>query len=582
MKRLRPFHGRAALDAARRLPPPLRQAAVLALPALLVVLCWMAACRIADQMVAQDMQTAVSAQRLATTTVIDSMAQTIATDLALSRAIPATVSNMQTVQHALDESLAVPLKRGDTTRTRREVLRSRRDLRIVNDFLRQTQGYGGLDTLWIANADGFCIASSNAFDPESFVGQDMSNRQYLREALLGSFSESYGIGRGNGIPGLYLSAPVYDGGGRLVGAVIATVALARLRHWVAHPGTFVADGNGVIIMAHDETLEYRAAPDASVTRMELGERLGTYQREAFRPLTLQPMTQAMAKRAPWVPPPLAAQLVSLDGNPTPALYESKPGLNSALSAYLVDRFAAWKDIERAHARNRLLIFVVMVGSAAFLSLILLSYTRERRLHRSARELAEQLQAANARLSDEARHDALTGALSRRYFLDLLRGEMADAQRFGKRLVVALADLDHFKQINDRYGHACGDRVLAHFLDVCRAELRGGDAVGRLGGEEFGIALPGAELGQAAAVVERLRGRFRDTHLPGMPPEARPTVSIGLAELAHDDTVERLLGRADQALYLAKSLGRDRSITADAAVDGDAPADAMRSPSAASS
>ena len=80
------------------------------------------------------------------------------------------------------------------------------------------------------------------------------------------------------------------------------------------------------------------------------------------------------------------------------------------------------------------------------------------------------------------------------------------------LCMAIADLDHFKQINDRFGHAAGDRALEHFVDICRAELRGADAIGRLGGEEFGLLLPATDLADGHEVVERLRLRSESESL----------------------------------------------------------------------
>src|SRR5471032_3513308 len=132
--------------------------------------------------------------------------------------------------------------------------------------------------------------------------------------------------------------------------------------------------------------------------------------------------------------------------------------------------------------------MTLFGVVLLAMVIAASYRRERRLHRATRDLAEQLQSANTLLSAEARHDALTGALSRRYFLDLLRREIERAHASHEPLCMAIADLDHFKQINDRFGHAAGDLALEHFVDTCRAELRGNDSIGRLGGEEFGILL----------------------------------------------------------------------------------------------
>jgi diguanylate cyclase (GGDEF)-like protein len=169
----------------------------------------------------------------------------------------------------------------------------------------------------------------------------------------------------------------------------------------------------------------------------------------------------------------------------------------------------------------------------------------------------KLQEANSRLSDEARYDALTGALSRRYFLDRLRTELRAAQQSRRPLSLMIADLDHFKQINDRYGHATGDRALEYFIRVCERVLRPSDAVGRLGGEEFGMLMPGATVDQAEQLAEQIRLDFRRGRPQSIPDDIGLSVSIGIAIVQREDSPERLLSRADQALYLAKARGRNR-------------------------
>ncbi len=204
------------------------------------------------------------------------------------------------------------------------------------------------------------------------------------------------------------------------------------------------------------------------------------------------------------------------------------------------------------------MFLTLAGTVALAWVITVSYVRERRHHRATRDLAEQLQSANTLLSAEARHDALTGALSRRYFLDLLRHEIDRAHLGNQPLCMAIADLDHFKQINDRFGHAAGDRALEHFVETCRAELRGADAIGRLGGEEFGVLLPGTD-----------RGRPRSGRAPALASEGGAvgeTACVRYAQREHrhpcelsvDDLPERIMSRADMALYAAKTGGRDRT------------------------
>ncbi len=529
--------------------------------ALIVLVCWFVAGMVADRMVQQELDAALRTQRQMSTSVVDNMAEVIASDLAMSRAIPATMAEMDVVQRALVQSQNYAANGQATEPALRTALLKDPQMGTVSNFLHDAQGFSGLDQIWLVNANGTCVASSNSVNnplaaESSFVGVDMRTRSYLTNALLGAFSEAYGVGRSSGEPGIFIAAPVYADG-LLVGAVVAKVGIARLRHWVAHTGTFVADEHGVIIMAHDSALEGHALPNSPVTQMSAAERMTIYLREILPAIQIQVDAQ-VREQAPWVPAAVAGQLFGMSEQPTPSLYQARSGLNSGLSAHLVDPLAAWPELLRNHKRDHLLVFLTLAGTVALAWVITVSYVRERRHHRATRDLAEQLQSANTLLSAEARHDALTGALSRRYFLDLLRHEIERAHANNEPLCMAIADLDHFKQINDRFGHAAGDRALEHFVDTCRAELRGTDAIGRLGGEEFGLLLPSTDLAGGREVVERLRLRLKAMPSPKLPASVGLSVSIGITELSSDDLPERIMSRADTALYAAKTGGRDRT------------------------
>ncbi|EEA03468.1 diguanylate cyclase [Burkholderia sp. H160] len=528
---------------------------------LIVLVCWFVAGMVADRMVQQELDAALRTQRQMSTSIVDNMAEVIASDLAMSRAIPATMAEMDVVQRALVQSQNYAANGVAAEPALRAALLKDPKMAAVSKFLHEAQGFSGLDQVWIVNANGICVASSTTISTpdgaqRSLVGVDMRARGYLTNALLGAFSEAYGVGHTSGEPGLFIAAPVYADG-VLVGAVVAKVGIARLRHWVAHAGTFVSDDNGVIIMAHNSALEGHALPKSRVTQMSPAERRIIYRRETFPEMLILEDTQ-VREQAPWVPAAVAAQLFGMIEQPAPALYQNRGGLNSGLSAHLVDPLAAWPELLRNHKRDHLLVFLTLAGTVALAWVITVSYVRERRHHRATRDLAEQLQSANTLLSAEARHDALTGALSRRYFLDLLRHEIDRAHAGREPLCMAIADLDHFKQINDRFGHAAGDRALEHFVDTCRAELRSTDAIGRLGGEEFGLLLPSTNLASGREVVERLRLRLKAVPSPRLPASVGLSVSIGITELSPDDLPERIMSRADTALYAAKTGGRDRT------------------------
>lgn len=167
---------------------------------------------------------------------------------------------------------------------------------------------------------------------------------------------------------------------------------------------------------------------------------------------------------------------------------------------------------------------------------------------------------NARLFESATYEGLTGLLRREAVLEQLDREIERALRHGRPLAVAMADLDHFKGINDRHGHLAGDALLRRVAQVIAGELRGTDGIGRYGGEELLLVLPETDLQGAAAVAEKIRGLVEATLVPWEDgPPIRATVSIGLAALSgQEKTVARdLIAAADRSLYEAKNAGRNR-------------------------
>ncbi|PTS83113.1 hypothetical protein DBR00_15765 [Pseudomonas sp. HMWF032] len=179
--------------------------------------------------------------------------------------------------------------------------------------------------------------------------------------------------------------------------------------------------------------------------------------------------------------------------------------------------------------------------------------RQRRFALQAHQ--DTLRGMMRQLEDLAATDELTGLCNRRHFL-LLASRELEGLRNGRQHGLALLDLDHFKRINDVYGHAAGDRVLQTFAAVARACLRDGDVVARYGGEEFVLLLPNTEADQFTACCERLRDAFTRAEPLGVKVESL-SVSIGMTLLTEHDDLEDALQRADQALYQAKRNGRNR-------------------------
>ncbi|MES2151003.1 MAG: diguanylate cyclase [Pseudomonadota bacterium] len=168
-------------------------------------------------------------------------------------------------------------------------------------------------------------------------------------------------------------------------------------------------------------------------------------------------------------------------------------------------------------------------------------------------------AIEQQLQDAAATDFLTGLPNRRDLMMCMEQELARIRRDPMAIsTVLMFDLDHFKMINDHYGHATGDEVLKHFARMLRQQLRKIDAVGRIGGEEFAVVLSGAAAADAVRFAERVRTRMAGTPLVEGERAIAVTVSIGVAAMrAGDASVTNALSRADAALYRAKQAGRDR-------------------------
>ena len=158
----------------------------------------------------------------------------------------------------------------------------------------------------------------------------------------------------------------------------------------------------------------------------------------------------------------------------------------------------------------------------------------------------------------ANTDSLTGLLNRRRFIEALETEFSRFKRHGEKFAVMMGDLDHFKAINDQFGHPTGDEVLKQFSRIASETLRTNDVLGRLGGEEFCVLLPHTTTDSGMIPAERIRqscGAISIQTDKGLP---AVSMSIGLTEVqAADQSADEVLQRADQALYLAKSKGRNR-------------------------
>jgi len=187
-----------------------------------------------------------------------------------------------------------------------------------------------------------------------------------------------------------------------------------------------------------------------------------------------------------------------------------------------------------------LVAKVALGSLAVLAAALYWTLRLRSLNRELKRLSET--------------DLLTGLYNRALLDARLRQEFERARRYGRPLSLVMLDIDHFKAINDEFGHLMGDKMLQVIAALARASLRTTDVLGRWGGEEFLVLCPETTAEDALAVAERIRAAVAQGQYPS---RRAHSVSAGVASLGPQDSVDTLLQRADTALYQAKNSGRDR-------------------------
>ncbi|MES2986402.1 MAG: diguanylate cyclase [Pseudomonadota bacterium] len=188
----------------------------------------------------------------------------------------------------------------------------------------------------------------------------------------------------------------------------------------------------------------------------------------------------------------------------------------------------------------------------FLMIVAWAGVRASQARMNTLEMEEKLRYA-------ATTDELTGLLNRRAFLTALDAEITRSARSGSPLALALIDLDHFKSVNDRFGHAGGDEVLRRFATTARETMRAADVIGRLGGEEFAVLMPDTDQVQSGIAGERLRDAIARRRVVLSTGALAPvTISVGVAHYHAGEERDRLIIRADEALYEAKDSGRNRT------------------------
>ena len=249
------------------------------------------------------------------------------------------------------------------------------------------------------------------------------------------------------------------------------------------------------------------------------------------------------------------------------MFQLRPRSVARVCLYAAALFGAvmlWMALRRPQVYEPAVELGHFLMLAAMLPAVALLAGRLTRMRERSRRQRLELAQALARIQELATRDELTGLINRRHMVELLEQERQRCVRSGHSFCVALLDIDHFKQVNDRFGHAAGDAVLRRFAREALGAIRIADVLARWGGEEFVLMLSDARLPMARGGVERVRQRIEALAMLPEDPALRVTVSAGLTEHIAGETVGEALDRADRALYDAKAQGRNRTVVVSAA------------------
>jgi diguanylate cyclase (GGDEF)-like protein len=206
-------------------------------------------------------------------------------------------------------------------------------------------------------------------------------------------------------------------------------------------------------------------------------------------------------------------------------------------------------------------FPIVQGDKTLLAGYTIDITEQVRTEKALETMNRELQTALIREQELADTDMLTGINNRRRLYELAEHEFEIAVRYQHPLSILMFDIDHFKRVNDTFGHTIGDRILQQVTQIANTQLRAADIIGRYGGEEFVIVLPMTSAAHAYPLAERLRQEVEALRVPTEKGDAVVTISIGIVEMSQNQptlSVENLIRRADEAMYTAKQAGRNQT------------------------
>jgi diguanylate cyclase (GGDEF)-like protein len=436
-------------------------------------------------------------------------------------------------------------------------------------FFSELNNAAGTEVIYLIDSKGNTIASSNSKTENSFVGHNFAFRPYFQDAMHGKDGHFYALGTVSRSPGYYVSHPVLIGK-EIRGVVAIKISLMNLdQEWQLGHGyeVTVADEFGINFLSSRADWKYRPLNPLDPRQLERLRNTRQYDTILRAPLHLEE-EPGLGSHARLIRVAGSAE----DGNEiggSDYVLQQKKLQESPWTVSIFMRVDPARDRAMLHT-------AVTAAILAFLGVAGL-YWREQRRHIADREQSRQLiEAAHAELAERHRQlETLSGELhrkaitdpslhcyNRRFFMEQVEKLVSSANRHQLPLSIVILDVDHFKWINDSYGHPTGDMVLHRIVELCSEAMRGEDIFARFGGEEFIMALMHATTGEALAAAERLRAAIAAQTYLHEGVSFTVTISCGVAQYQPGESnIESAIRRADTALYAAKHAGRNRTVVA---------------------
>ena len=407
--------------------------------------------------------------------------------------------------------------------------RAREEANTVADLNKDAAGEGGI--AYLMDGSGTVLASSNRWEGDSLMGKNYRFRPYFQQAIAGEAAYYYALGVTTGERGYYASHPVRDKAGRIVGVAVVKKPLDPIESDLRRfEHAFLIDPHGVVFLAGDPEMLFRTLwPLSTETRRAL-----SLSRQ-FGNLQYVPLLEREIADGAWV---------VFDGV---RHYAGRHYTGHSQWSFVVLKTPSAITASRLFGITITLLFAILT--------VIYSVETERLVHdKVALEQRLDLEEQARRLDLQATTDPLTGISNRLKFNQELAAEMARSARYKTPLSLVMYDIDHFKAVNDAYGHQRGDQVLVGLTRIAAGYIRQTDLLARWGGEEFMILAPNCDGQQAVQLAEKLRRLIGESAFDEI---GIVTCSFGVAQFQDGDTAETLTSRADEALYAAKRAGRNR-------------------------